>query len=286
MARPFPARRRSQVKLKELPVAAKVKEKTSGIIFLVGEHGHPGYKGTTLVANNVIRQACLDAPEEENPDERLHLTGYNHYAFSNLHHWLNAEGKGWYRPAHKYDAPPTEENIAKRPNFYDRHGYNAYADQPGFLSWFGRDFRKAIYESDIPCTNAGQDAIEFIKAKAFLLSVTEAGIRTKDPLKEGSKIAVFNDFRNRYAAPSPEAVANSDWQAAYFTPDNMYWYWLRTPKGDENGFTAYAHSANPYSYKFCCCPWVGVRPVLNVDSELPVEASPNVRGLYLTGQEF
>jgi hypothetical protein len=271
------------VTLEELPVGVKVREKTSGLVFLVGEHAHAGYKGTTLVANNVIGQACLDAPEENNPNERLRLTGYNYYAFSNLHQWLNAEGRDWYKPAHEYDAAPTEANIAQRPTCYDRHGYNAYENKAGFLSWFGASFREAIYESDVPCTNRRQDGIEYIKAKAFLLSTAEAGIRTSDPLKEGSKIAVFSDFRNRYAVPSYEAVANADWQAAYFTTDNLFWYWLRTPKGNDEGFTYYAHNANPYSYKFSCCPWVGIRPALNVDSNLPVAASVNVRGLYLIG---
>ncbi|OGO24444.1 MAG: hypothetical protein A2144_01570 [Chloroflexi bacterium RBG_16_50_9] len=269
--------------LKHLPVGAKVREKTSGIVFLVGEHQHAGYKGTTLVANNVIGQACLDAPEENNPNERLRLTGYNYYAFSNLHQWLNAEDWNWYKPVHEYDAAPTEENIAKRPNYYDRHGYNPYDDKAGFLAWFGEAFRSAIYESDVPCTNKQQNDIEYIKAKAFLLSTAEAGIRTSDPLKEGSKIAVFNDFRNRYAVPSQEAVANSAWQPAYFTTENLFWYWLRTPKGNDEGFTYYAHNANPYSHKFSCCPWVGIRPVVNVDSDLPIEASANVRGLYLMG---
>ena len=269
--------------LKQLAVGAKVREKTSGIIFLVGEHEHTGYKGTTLVANNVVGQACLDAPEENNPNERLRLTGYNYYAFSNLHQWLNAKGKGWFKPAHEYDTAPTEENIARRPNFYDRHGYNAYDDKAGFLSWFGEAFHDAIFESDVPCTNSQQNGIEYVKAKAFLLSTAEAGIRTSDPLKEGSKIAVFNDFRNRYVSPSVDAVANSQWQPAYFTTENLFWYWLRTPKGNDDGFTCYAHNANPYSYKFSCCPWVGIRPVVNVDSELPVAASVNVNGLYLIG---
>jgi len=271
------------VKLGQLPAGTKVREKTSGIVFMVGEHGHTGYKGTTLVANNVIGQACLDAPEQYNPDERLRLTGYNYYAFSNLHQWLNAEGKDWYKPAYKYDAPPTEENIAQRPNFYDRHGYNPYADKPGFFSWFSSIFHDAIVESDVPCINRKRNGIEYIKAKAFLLSAAEAGIRTHDNIMEGSKIAVFNDFRNRYAAPSPDAVANSQWQPAYFTVDNTFWYWLRTPNFGDEGFTCYAHSGNPYSYKYSSCPWVGIRPVINIESDLPVEASVSVRGLYLTG---
>lgn len=269
--------------LEQLPVGAKVRERTSGVVFLVGEHGHAGYKGTTLVANHVIGQGCLDAPEEDNPNQRLHSTSYNYYAFSNLNQWLNAEGSDWYKPAHEYDAAPTEENIAKRPNFYDRHGYNAYAEKVGFLSWFGGAFREAIFESDVPCTNSEQSEIEFIKARAFLLSTAEAGIRTSDPLKEGSKIAVFNDFRNRLATPSLEALASSQWQPAYFSIENLFWYWLRTPKGNDEGFTYYAHTTCPYSHKFCCCPWVGIRPALNIDSHLPVEASANVRGLYLIG---
>ena len=224
------------------------------------------------MANNVIGQACLDAPEERNPKERLRLTGYNYYAFSNLHQWLNAQGKDWYRPAHEYDDPPTEENIAKRPNYYDRHGYNAYANRAGFLSWFGEAFRSGLYESDVPCVNSAQDDTEFLKAKAFLLSTAEAGIRTSDPLKEGSKITVFNDFRNRYTSPSQDAMANSAWQPAHFTPQNLCWYWLRTPKFNDEGFTYYAHNVNPYSHKFSCCPWIGLRPVVNIDSDMPVEA--------------
>jgi len=269
--------------LKQLPIGAKVREKTSGIVFLVGEHGHAGYQGTTLVANNIIGQACLDAPEENNPNERLRVTGYNYYAFSNLHQWLNAEGMNWYKPAHEYDAAPTEENIAKRPTAYDRHGYNAYGEKPGFLSWFSEAFRNAIYESDLPCSSSRQDSIEYIKARVFLLSASEVGIRIPDPLNEGSKIAVFNDFRNRYATPSCDAMANAGWQAAYYTTDNPYWYWLRTPKSNDAGFTSYAHNVNPCSYKFSCCPWLGIRPVVNVDSAMPVEASVSVRGLYLIG---
>jgi hypothetical protein len=272
-----------KVILAQLPEGAKVREKTSGVIFLIGEHNHPGYQGTTLVADHVLGQGCLDAPEDRNPDQRLHLTGYNYYAFCNLHQWLNAEDEDWYQPAHEFDAPPTEENLARRPNAYDSHGYNDYAKKPGFLSWFGEAFREAIFESEMPCTNRPQNAIEFVRARAFLLSTAEAGIRTSDPLQEGSKIAVFNDFRNRVTTPSAEAVAASDWQPAYLSVRNLFWYWLRTPKLNDAGFTYYAHTSCPYSHKFSCCPWVGIRPALNVDSQLPVAASQNVGGLFLIG---
>ena len=269
--------------LEQLSVGAKIRERTSGLVFLVGEHGHEGYPGTTLVANHVIGQGCLDAPEGDNPNQRLHLTGYNYYPFSNLHQWLNAEGLDWFRPAHEYDTAPSEEIIAQRPNAYDRHGYNAYTGKAGFLSWFSDEFRDALLESDVACTNKEQSEIEYIKARVFLLSTAEAGIRTSDPLQEGKKIAVFREFRNRLATPSAEAVASAQWQPAYFTVKNLFWYWLRTPKGNDEGFTYYAHTTSPYGHKFACCPWVGIRPAVNVDSRLPVAASANTPGLYVAG---
>ena len=269
--------------LGELRVGAKVRERTSGIVFLVGEHEHTGYKGTTLVANHVIGQACLDAPEKDNPNERLRLTGCNYYAFSNLNQWLNSEDGRWYRPAHPHDAAPSEANLAQRPNFYDDRGYNAYVNKPCFLSWFGVDFRNALYECNVACLNKAQNALEYLPAKVFLLSTAEVGIQTADPIQEGSRIALFSDFRNRYATPSPDAVLRSEWHPAYFSVRNLFWYWLRTPKGNDDGFTYYVHTTCPTAYKFACCPWVGIRPALNVDSDLPVEESASLPGTYLIG---
>jgi len=58
-------------------------------------------------------------------------------------------------------------------------------------------------------------------------------------------------------------------------------YWLRTPKLHEQGFSYYAHTVNPSSVKFCSCAWIGIRPVVNIDSGSMVEKSKNVGGLYL-----
>ena len=269
------------MKVSDLPVGAKLKERDSGLVFLVGEHGHHGYEGTTIIADNVVAQACMDAPEGRNPNERLRLTGNNKYSLSNLHIWLNAEGNDWYSASHEYDEPPSEEAISQRPNLYDRHGYNAYVNKPGFLSWFGEDFRKAIIESSIPCMNDGRDGVEHIKAKVFVPSVEEIGIRSHEQIKEGSKISVFNDFRTRYATPSFEALYNAQWRPAYFNSDQRFWYWLRTPHSLDPGFVYYAHFVNPYGFKFACCPWMGVRPMLNINPAYPVMPSRSIPGLYL-----
>ena len=265
----------------DLPVGTKLKERDSGLVFIVGEHGHPGYEGATLVADNIVAQACLDAPEASNPNERLRITGNNNYALSNLHMWLNSEGEDWYSASHEYDAPPDENSIARRPNFYDRRGYNAYADKPGFLSWLGESFKDAIYESRIPCINDDRDGIAYIRAKVFLPSTEETGIRTHDTIKEGCKIAVFNDYRIRYATPAPEALRAAQWRPAYFNADQMFWYWLRTPHSLDPGYAYYAHNTNPYSFKFAGCPWMGVRPMLNIDSCFPVTPSHSMPGLFL-----
>jgi hypothetical protein len=267
--------------ISDLPVGAKLKERDSGLVFLIAGHEHPGYEGTTLLADNVIAQACFDAPEERNPDERLRITGSNNYRLSNLHVWLNSEGGGWYSPSHEYDAPPSEEALAQRPNAYDRHGYNAYDGKPGFLSWFGEGFRGAILESQVPCLSGGRDGIEYIKAKVFLPSAEEAGIRTHEPVKEGVKLAVMDDFRMRFATPSPEALVTAQFRPAYFNAGQLFWYWLRTPHSLDPGFVCYAHNTNPYSYKFACCPWMGVRPMLNIDPALAVTPSRAAPGLFL-----
>lgn len=269
------------MKIADLPVGAKLKERDSGLVFLIGEHNHAGYTGTTLLADNIIVQACMDAPEPENPNERLRITGNNNYSLSNLHKWLNSCGDGWYCASHEYDAPPAEEFIALRRNYYDTHGYNAYAGKPGFLAWFGEGFRNAIAESDVPCINDGRDGIMHIKAKAFLPSTEEAGIRTHDSIKEGSKIAVFDDFRIRFAAPAPEALRSAQWNPAYFNADQMFWYWLRTPHSLDPGYVYYAHNTNPYSFKFAGCPWMGVRPMLNIDSDMVISPSRSEPGLFL-----
>lgn len=268
------------MRIQELPIGALLRETVSGVDFRVAAHHHPGYSGTTLITDHVVAQGCMDAPEPENPDERVRITGNNRYALSNLHQWLNAEGEDWYRPTHPYDTPPTEEILSLRPTFFGTSGHNPYAEKPGFLSWFGEAFRSALLESRIPCLSADQSEIEWIPGKAFIPSAAEIGVKLYREA-EGSKLPLFRDFRMRYAAPSPDCIMESEWQPAYFKPSQLIFYWMRTPKGDDTGFSYYCHDVEPYSYKFACMPWMGIRPCMNVDDALEVRPSVNIPGLYL-----
>ena len=42
-----------------------------------------------------------------------------------------------------------------------------------------------------------------------------------------------------------------------------------------------AHFVNPYGFKFACCPWMGVRPMLNIDTAHTAAPSRSVPGLFL-----
>lgn len=264
--------------LDKLPVGARLRERESGVRFLVAEQA-PGV--TTLITDHVVMLGCMDAPEPRNPNWHLQLTGWNNYRLSNLHQWLNAEGTDWYKPSHEYDEPPTEECLSARPSIYDPIGHNAYAHKPGFLSWFSPAFREAILLTDVPITSDDGKSIETLPARAYIPSATELGLRIHDPLEEGKKLRLFNDFRMRYASPSPECLMDSQWQPAHFGSKNVVWYWLRTPNSGNPGFVYYKHYTNPYSYKFAASPWMGIRPLMNV---APLEVwQDTYSGVWLIG---
>lgn len=258
------------LQLKGLPVGTKILETTSGLVFLVGEHDHPGYGGTTLVADNVIRQACLDAVEPGNPSKIISKMGNNHYPHSNLHQWLNAEGKNWFQPMHDFDVPPSREKIAKRYEPWEMKAYNAYSEEAGFLSRFGNVFRDALIESRIPCIDRKAGVVVKITAKVFCLSMTEVGLNPCGNLEEGSKIRLFDDFRMRFACPTPECVDKGEFKMPICDVEDGYWYWFRTPHPSNEGLSCYGHSVNPYCYNAPGLGYVGVRPAMNIQSDIPV----------------
>jgi len=260
----------------QLRVGTKLRECASGVVFLVAEQQAGS---TVLVADEVVMLGCFDAPEVRHEDWQRRLTGWNNYRRSNVHQWLNADGYGWYVPAHEFDEPPTEEVLAARETVYDPVGHNAYAHKCGFLGWFGRTFREAVLPTEVSVTSDDGQRIETLTARAWLPSAAELGLRTHDPLSEGHALPLFRDFRMRYASPSRACLLDSQWQPAHFGPKNVVWYWLRTPNAGNPGFVYYKHYTNPYSYKFAASPWMGIRPVLRV-APLQAEQS-NADGMWI-----
>ncbi len=260
------------MKLKDLPIGSKVLENMSQITFLVAAQEHPGYAGTTLVSDKIVAQACLDVAEPDADDSRIAAMGRSDYELSNLHQWLNAEGKDWYQPTHPTDLGPSHENVARWQNMYDSESYNPYLEKAGFLSVFGNVFRQAIHVSRVESYKVGGKKVA-ISARVFLPSVAELGIAAHENCIEGSMLPLFKDFRMRFAMPSEQCLAKSDFRPANFRLNDSYQYWLRSPHPRDVGLCCAVHASNPYTYYPAARPWNGVRPMLNIDSSLDAEPS-------------
>lgn len=288
--------------LRNLPIGTKVREEKSSLVFIVADHHHTAYQGTALITDCVVKIASLDAAEPDNPDESMRELGNNFYPQSNIHQWLNSNEADWYKPSYDFDAPPVSENISLgRIDFYEAPFYSeevkflgdySYKKDPGFLTWFPKEFVDNIYEVDIQCYIDPIPGKEYfgppdsysLKAKVFLLSAPEIGFEKLKNGVEGFRFPLFNDGRMRVAAPTYQAIGKPD---TYVYDDCSLFYWLRTPfpgshsktmiynsdhkLTDTNGMTV-----SPLAVKAVC----GIRPVLNLVSSVTVTDKPDAEGIY------
>jgi hypothetical protein len=288
--------------LKDLPIGAKVREQKSSVVFLVADHNHTAYTGTSLITDCAIKLASFDAAEPDSPDAAKREFGNSFYPLSNIHQWLNSSEADWYRPAHEFDAPPVAENIDQgRLDFYDVPFYSeeakfsgdfSYKKDPGFLTRFSREFVGRICEVDVPCYIApvpgeihyGPPDPFLAKSKVFLLSAPEMGFEKTKTGTEGFRFPLFNDGRMRVVAPTPAAIGKPD---DYVYDDCSFYYWLRTPVlgsgsdamvynsdhkvGDYNGLSTGRSAVRAVS---------GIRPALNLDSGAAVSGAPDALGIY------
>ena len=152
------------------------KDSANSLTFLVAAQDHPGYGGTTLSAQKIVELGCLDGAEPDAvKDGVFHqrcLYGYNDYAASNVHQWLNGIGPDWFRPAHPKDEPPALPDT--------RYQEVAYQTRDGFLTGFSPRFREDLLEVQVPylkMTRKDAGELAYVPAKVFLPSRTELGKR-------------------------------------------------------------------------------------------------------------
>lgn len=264
--------------IKDLYPGDKVLDSYSGILFTVAGRSPYG-DGMLLITDKVIALGAMDAPEPGSAVENYTITGNSDYSLSNLHQWLNSDKNDWFIPTHDTDTPPSEEYLALRPTLYDPIGHNAYAHKSGFLTRFGNTFRSNICSSLIPCADMDGNGIHYLNTKVFIPSAAELGLRT-GVINEGCELPLFTDFCMRYASPSQECLNESEWHPAYFRENRMIWYWLRTPNPTSPGFLAFSHFTNPFSFKFACSPWMGIRPMLSICLDAEVSLTQSSWGYY------
>lgn len=273
------------VRLKDLKIGSVVRDSLCPLPFLVAAQNHPGYGGgTTLYARKIAELGCMDAAEPGKQKRgvmgQANLYGWNDYARSNVHQWLNSEEEQWYRPSHGLDKPPTAE--------YTRYGEVPYEKRPGFLRWFSGTFRKGLLTVDVPYlrkTGMDQGEMTCVQAKIFLPSRTELGKGDEHGKPEGTMFPLAYDtsvYRTTMTEEKLEQYGreiNPERPTAPYDAPQIYdprlgwWYWLRT------GNMAYGflnRVASPYgalSYTYSNNDSVGIRPVLNLDGDLEAESN-------------
>ena len=269
------------MKLKDLEIGSVVKDSASDLTFLVAAQNHPGYGGTTLFAQKIVELGCLDGAEPDVPKEGVFhqrcLYGYNDYAASNVHQWLNGIGPDWFRPSHPGDQPPALP--------YIRYQEVAYQNRDGFLTGFSPRFREALLEVQVPYLKAtGKDTGElaYVPAKVFLPSRTELGKGNEHGIAEGEMLPLAYDptaykttltaellkFYGRKINPERES-AHYD-AAQIYDPKWGWWYWVRTANMAYDFLNRVASAYGALSYTYANNDSVGIRPVLNLDGELEV----------------
>lgn len=285
--------------LKDLPIGSRVREKKSASVFLVADHRHMGWQGTTLIADKVCLISCIDAKEPDNPDPQIAGSGCNRYSLSNIHQWLNSSSENWYTPQHEYDTAPEEELIAMRTDVFSSKMFDpdglfpapyAYDKMPGYLARFSEEFRKAILTTPIICAApADPDIIYFgppsgetIQCRAFLLSAAEIGLED-EIRREGFLIRLFLDPRMRMCAPENAAIHR---EADFVYRQSAVALWLRSPLGNTTGMgkiyqvehkfgDVVGATLMPHPVNYAA----GIRPAMNLDDGVCVTGRDE-EGIY------
>lgn len=275
------------MKLKDLEIGSRVREPKSGLIFFVAAQNHPGYGGTTLFAEKILELGCMDAAEPEHPNPgkppvygQASEYGWNDYAASNLNQWLNSDAEDWYRPQHGWDRPPEAPCL--------RYNEVPYLHRPGFLTQFSDLFLGALLEVEVPYLKRDRldhGALACTRAKVFVPSRTEIGKGDEHGVAEGSMMPLFYDhsvYRTTMTEPllakygreiNPERPSAHYDAPQIYDPKYGWWYWVRTAN---MGYTFLNRVASPYgalSYTYANNDVVGIRPMVNLDSETAVESN-------------
>lgn len=263
--------------LGSLPNNAKVKYGSlfgHALVWLVADKNHSGYpnNSTTLVAEKIVRLACLDAKEASNSDGNRRNYGNNRYKDANIRQWLNSSAGAWYTAQHSADAPPTSANVWSN--------YNPYDTAAGFLNAWTQQERDALLSTSIAVGKATVDGggVETITDKVFLLSCTEVGL-TGDHVC-GVKLAIFSDNNSRLAYPTQDCVTNSNYTNSSFAAGKPWWWWLRDAYASNSYYSRFVDAGGTLNYSVAYYGYVGVRPACNLSSSILVSDTTDADGCY------
>lgn len=269
--------------LSSLPVGAKVKDLNTKyygkpIIFQVIDKNHPGYpaNSVTLLTEKIITLKAFDAKEPSNPNVDRQYYGNNRYAHSNIRQWLNKDTSPWYAAQHGYDAPPNNSNVWGN--------YNEYEAEAGFLSNFSAELKAKILLTTLTVaknTVTDGGGSETVQDKVFLLSKTEVGLGNENGIAEGTPFSFFSSDAARQAYPTAEAVSNSEYKYNFLNASQPWYWWLRTPHAGVAYYARYVGSSGTLTSGDAFNGTLGVRPALNLSSDILVSDSTDADGAYI-----
>lgn len=269
-------------KLSSLPVGTKVvdtqtKYNGEAITWLVGGHDHYATNQTAMVAEKIITLKAFDAIETSNTDSNRKNYGNNRYAHSNLRQWLNSAAASWYAAQHSADAPPTNANVWNNNNEYDQ--------EAGFLTNFSVNLRNALIPTSLTVaknTVTDGGGSETVTDKVFLLSNTEVGLANENSIAEGKRLALFTTAdSSRLAYPTAEAVSKSEYKdTSNLTTSKAWYYWLRSPYAGNSNNARNVYSSGALHNNYAYNGHNGVRPALNLSSDILVSDSVDSDGAY------
>lgn len=267
-------------KISNLPVLAKVRDTNTKyygvpIGFVIGDKGHAGYpaNSVTLVTERIIKICCFDATESGGNNDRRNY-GNNRYSLANIRQWLNKSGTGWYQAQHSYDRAPS--------NAYVWSNYNEYDTQAGFLTGFSPEMLAALLTTTLTVAKPSVDGSgsETVQDKVFLLSMAEVGLGSENGISEGSKLAMFSDNNSRRAMPTAQAVSNSEYTNSSLSASQYWYWWLRSPSSSNAYRVRCVYSDGSLDSSRAYNGVGGVRPALNLSSDILVSDTPDSEGYY------
>ena len=272
--------------IKNLPIGSKIKfgkyqvesETPQPIIWKIADKNHADYpdNSTTLITEKIIDLRAFDAIEPSYPDADRNIYGNSRYAYSNIRQWLNKSGHPWFVPTHTYDEPPTDVNT----NNYD----TGYEDNKGFLSNFTSEELIAILPTTLTVAKSkvrDGGGYEEVVDKVFLLSATEVGLTDANSLVEGSKLALFTNNASRTGSMTQQSFTNTLSTEKPASVVSAWSYWLRTPYYTNSYAVRQVGTAGVLGYDHAYYGAGGVRPALNVKSDIIVSDTVDSDGCYV-----
>lgn len=251
-------------------------EAKQDIIWKVAAKNHTGYpaNSVTLVAEKIMDLRGFDAKEPNNSNTDRRSYGNNRYKDSNLRQWLNKASNPWFVKTHTADEPPTDGGM-NVPTGYD--------NRAGFLSAFTNDELGAILNTSLKVaknTVTDGGGYETVEDKVFLLSNTEVGLANENSIAEGSKLPLFTDNNSRIGKATQQLISNTRSSSKPATVNDAWYWWLRTPYAGYSRYVRYVYTAGSLSNNLAFYGHYGVRPALNLKSDIIVSDSPDSNGVY------